>query len=305
MRRVICEQCQQEVARKDAVQVLDRVLCLSCATAFIQQMEHLPEDSVTRLTDPTVCFRCSADAGEKEWPMIAGLPVCEACEATLRNYPFPTWVKLALALVLAMTIVGLVRNFRFFQGFIAMKQAQRLFAVGKLDQAASTMALASARVPESQELRYMLKTMQGLQLASQERFEEAADAFREAVAIDPNDSVASHLLLRCEAAAAFLRQDYDVMIARWEALYSELQDKDTRLGLAGAYACKYAQTGEEPWLAKSRELVQEAKNSDELTEEDRFEVQRIEHRLSTREILKREEFKQRFPQGWQPQEEQP
>ena len=69
--------------------------------------------------------------------------------------------------------------------------------------------------------------------------------------------------------------------------------------MASAYACKYAVTGDEQFKEESLKKLEEARSvagNNEVFEEYQ---QRILHRLYTREIIKRDEFIKRFPNGWE------
>ena len=68
--------------------------------------------------------------------------------------------------------------------------------------------------------------------------------------------------------------------------------------LASAYACNYAVTGDENFkkqsLGNMEQAVAMAGEDPGLIEYS----QRIRHRLSSREIIKKKEFDKRFPDGW-------
>src|SRR2546426_9417066 len=98
MKHSICEQCQQSYSVNQMFLVLGRSLCEKCADASLAQLgqQKLSKGSVTRQTDPTVCFGCGRDNGNAPLPTLGGnLPVCMDCEQKFRNQPFPGWIKAA------------------------------------------------------------------------------------------------------------------------------------------------------------------------------------------------------------------
>jgi hypothetical protein len=70
-------------------------------------------------------------------------------------------------------------------------------------------------------------------------------------------------------------------------------------GLASAYACKYAATGNEKFRKESLKRLDQARRLAGPKSLPMQEyVERIQHRLDTRQILTREEFAKRFPSGY-------
>ncbi|HWA99751.1 MAG TPA: hypothetical protein VG713_14710, partial [Pirellulales bacterium] len=144
--------------------MFDRTLCEPCAEADVGTRDKVPPESVARLSDPTVCAQCGHDNGSDELPTIAQMPVCPACEQTLRNRAFPAWVKLSLATILVLAVVAMGKNLRFFQGYVAAAKAGTAAAHGDLDRAASLYGSALAAVPEERGYDVMQKFFTGIAL---------------------------------------------------------------------------------------------------------------------------------------------
>jgi DNA-directed RNA polymerase subunit RPC12/RpoP len=119
-----CEQCGGEFPMNETLKVEERILCETCCEKVLAQ-EHPPVKNLQRQSDPTVCANCRKDNGTAALPLLAGLPVCGTCEAFFRHRPFPPWIKLALAAVLALVVVSLVWNARFYRAYFGL---QRLLA---------------------------------------------------------------------------------------------------------------------------------------------------------------------------------
>ena len=72
--------------------------------------------------------------------------------------------------------------------------------------------------------------------------------------------------------------------------------------VASAYACKYAQTQDEQYRIMSMDALDRARtlanSTPELKEYFVEYEQRILHRLHTKQIIDRNEFIKRYPNGW-------
>lgn len=303
MRSVACEQCGQSVPQNTTFRVFDRVLCEPCATTDLQARTEVPDGSVTRIHDPTVCGLCAFDGGTIELATVGDVPVCEPCEQKLRNRPFPVWVKAALAAVLALTVVAMVRNYRFFHGYYAAKQAARLAAKGDFEAAAQRMTSAATSIPEVEAYRIGATLYEGFVLMKHDRSAEALAKFQEIAHRMPPDR-GKPLLLQAEIGAAFEAKDYDRMVKSSQEL-ADLHPGDpmSKLVVASAFACQFAASGDEQPRQKAIEQLPPAEARASLPPEQQEYVNRIEHRLATREIIKGEEFKRRYPHGWKPEKQ--
>jgi len=299
MRNIACEQCSKSVPQSSAYRVFDRVLCESCATAVLQAHHEVPDGSVSRVHDPTVCGICGHDAGTVELATVGDVPVCEPCEGKLRNRPYPLWVKAALAAVLALTMVAMVRNYRFFQGYFAAKQADRAAAKGDFEMAAARLESASVSIPEIGQYQYGAKLYRAFALMQEDRSAEALPILQEIVKQTPGEPKLRRLVLQADMGVAFDTKDYARMVKSAKEIV-ELNPDETmaKLSLASAYACLFAATGDE---AARKESLSRLPSEDEratLSPEEQKYVNRIEYRLATRDIILSKEFDRRFPQGW-------
>jgi len=159
-------------------------------------------------------------------------------------------------------------------------------------------------VPESTDLAAAASMYRGLSLLKDDKNAEALKCFQTA-AFHPatQGPMLSQFTLMAEAAVAFDAKNYDEFLKKEEALVKLLPTESHAVaGVASAYACKYALTGNEKYRKESLKRLDQARklagpNNPEMQE---F-VQRIQHRLDTRQILKREEFQKRFPSGYHPE----
>ncbi len=306
MRQNHCAQCGDTFPMNDTYQVVGRLLCESCANQeWSNRPGGMPPDDVIPQVDPTVCCKCQADHGDRELPRIVGLPVCPGCEYELRHRPFPAWVKIAFAALLALAVTSFVFNLRFFQGYIELRRVPRAMAKGDVARAAALMTSAAGHLPEVTELKAAAAFYQSLDLMSQDRSAEAVPLLKQCLAEMPGQSserlFAANLLLRAEAGAAFDAKDYDTFLAK----ESELLKRDPNApmamaAVASAHACKYAVTGQESHKQEAMKYL-DAATKDSGTPEAAEYRQRILHRLHTREVINKKEFDRRYPHGWKPE----
>ncbi|HEY2411744.1 MAG TPA: hypothetical protein VGI40_05860 [Pirellulaceae bacterium] len=264
----------------------------------------MPAGSVSRNHDPTVCGFCELDGGTREFATIGGAPACPSCETNFRNRPFPLWVKAALAAVIVLTIVAMTRNYRFFHGYFAAKQADRAAQKADFESAANWLSAAATSVPEAHAYRTGSKLYEGIFFMQQDRNAEALARFQEINGAMQEQGGIDDLLLQAELAVAFDTKDYAAMVKAAEKLAERhSESRMSRLQRASAYACQFAAAGDEEARRKGVEAVESEQTQPDLTEDDKKYLNRIQHRLATREILHRKEFEERFPEGWTPEDQ--
>jgi hypothetical protein len=78
-------------------------------------------------------------------------------------------------------------------------------------------------------------------------------------------------------------------------------EKRFALALASAQACNFAAHGNEEARRSAQAQLPGEEERATLSEDEKMVVNRIEHRLATREIINRKEFARRYPQGWSPE----
>jgi tetratricopeptide (TPR) repeat protein len=102
---------------------------------------------------------------------------------------------------------------------------------------------------------------------------------------------------------AFDRKDYDAFLQLAETDWKAQPTSDSASALSGALACKYAITGQEEYRRSSEEMLARARTL-AVTPDEKEVVEeysdRLRHRLSTREIIDKEEYDRRFRQKAEP-----
>ena len=230
---------------------------------------------------------------------MAGLPTCPSCAERFRHYPFPPWIKMAMAGLAVLVVFSFISNYRYFAGYVETRKAMAVMRNGELERAQILMASAVRRVPESAELGALHSFCSALILMKEDKPAEALPLLRTCKNFF-QDPQFDPLILQAEAGAAFDAGEYDTFLAKEELLYKQTPDVPYAMaGLASAYACKYAKTGREDYKQKSLDLLKQAKEKSPPGDAEYAEYRmRIMYRLTSKEIVSRKEFYKRFPKGW-------
>jgi len=127
---------------------------------------------------------------------------------------------------------------------------------------------------------------------------------QEALAIKPNDPEYTMALLQAESGLAYEQRDYDRFLEAEETLAKRQPDDPiAALGVASAHACKYAVTGDAtPRTLAERQIEAASKMKGADGPAFAEYLDRIRYRLETREIISRNEYRRRFPNGRSPNE---
>jgi hypothetical protein len=262
--------------------------------------EFRTDEALRPLTDPTVCANCGADNGDEELPRLGGAPVCSTCAEYFRKRPFPTWVKVSFLIVLVLAAYSLIANFRFLQGYSEAKRGLRAYEAGDIERASWLMAAAANHVPECEDHEVAAGFFRGIRLlVVDDKPAEAAEALRAVKQHWGSGETLEFYLLTAEGGAAFEEKDYDTFLARKEQIEKITPREPMAVGgVASALACKYAVTGEERYRDESRRtLARAVELAGDGNEAFESYARRIRYRLETREIITREEYEKRFPEG--------
>jgi hypothetical protein len=153
-------------------------------------------------------------------------------------------------------------------------------------------------VPESKDLAEASVLFQGISFVFQDRSAEAVPLLRRWMTSHAEDAAIGVLLLEAELGAAYDARDYALMYEK----AVDLRDRSpgvnrSVLQLASAAACRYAETGDERFRREAETLVGQVRERATAEEREANEeyIARILHRLSTREIIDKDEYDRRFP----------
>lgn len=308
MREAICAACQAHVPMNEAYSAADRSLCGPCLEQLLADpvQRELSTEGITRMVDPTVCVHCEADNGQAEWPTIAGLPACTTCEAFFRNRPFPGWLKVAFVAFLLVAAAAFAYNWRYFKAYVELIQGGHALERGDVSAAVDLFESAAHRVPEIPELAVIPNLYRAQQLVAEDKCEEALAMLQQSEPFAPEEWLDAFRQTRlyAEMGLAFDNKDYDTFLDRAKSIAAEMPNEAAPLAsVASAYACKYATTADPAFREQCLQYLQRAKAL-AGPEDERFQEyeNRIRHRLHTREIITRDDFNRRFPNGWKPED---
>lgn len=266
-----------------------------------------------RQTDDSICLHCGGDlAGRDAYPLGDGF-VCHECDQALRERPFPKWLKGGVVAMLTVVVFSFFYNWRFIQAHLDMLRLQRMTESGRfdLDKAIALAESAAKNVPESTEAvssaaRYgaIRKMREALKILFEDGPKKKAIELVESARphLPPEmQPAAAEALASAEMGLAFDHADYDRMLKFAEEFAkSHPNEPRAQLAEASALAAKYAKGGEVSHRQKAKAIIDKALANAAAKEDPEVQgfVNRIEHRLATREIVKRKDFEKRFPNGW-------
>jgi hypothetical protein len=303
VRKTACLKCASDTPLGETYAVFgNNPLCEKCADEDLagHDLNKLAPGTVVRNSDPTICSRCGTDWGSGDLAKVGGAPLCSRCISFVRNYPFPTWIKVSAAAVAVVVALAFVLNARYFQALLEIRAAGRLLEAKKVDEAAATMSAAAARVPGSADLASVASFYRGISLLSHDKSTEAEKALLAAQGIFGSEPGFQRVLLSARIGASFDRHDYEAFLQRaLEMMKLEPSSPHAVASVASAYACKFAVSGAEEFKVASLDYLGRAQKL--AKPEDDFEeyAERIRHRLQSRQIINEAEYRKRFggPKG--------
>lgn len=274
------------------------IYCVNCFKLAFPDERAMMGHNIQQVADPTVCQFCGTDY-EEELGLLAGTPSCELCAATARNRPYPTWVKAFFAGILLIVLFSFWWNARFFQAYQELNAASLASEEGDLSRSAALIFAAAKHVPEAPELMAEGKFMKGVSLLSHDSSAAALPMLQETVGRVPMSYGVEGLIMQAELGKSFDEREYDLFLSKTqEILALDSTDAMGWAGVASAYACKYADTGDKifevsaiEYLNKAEELAADSLGIPEYSG-------RIRYRLASREIISYVEYYRRFPDGW-------
>jgi hypothetical protein len=305
MKQTQCQQCERYFPMNEPLKVADHIICRDCAKDFIEGRQDITQEMIQPNLDPTVCIQCGKDNGDVSLDTMAGVPTCDQCRSFFKNRPFPTWIKMSFAALIAVVLFSFIWNFRFITAYVQMRQSIAAVVRGDIEEATSLMNSASEHVPEHVGLRALASFYKGLYLLHQGKEAEALSLFQSCRGILGVEFELDYFITSAEIGVAFDNKDYDKFLKLALELCEKRPNDSITLGqVASAYACKYAVTDDKQFRLKGFEYLDRARAVSGQDEGFKEYEQRILHRFHTREIINREEFKERYPDGWKPPEEE-
>jgi tetratricopeptide (TPR) repeat protein len=300
VRKIACAECAADVVFGETFRVADKSpLCESCANGALQRLglKNVPEGTVARNVDPTVCGRCGADWGTAELARVGSTPLCATCTAHVRNFPFPQWVKVSFAVLMIVVVADAILNARYIFALRELKQGARMAQAGNADGAADRFEAAARHVKGEREIQLAAVTFRGISLLNHDRSAEAEKVLQKERPEGKNE-LYENALLMAHIGAAFDRHDYDAFLAHsQQSLEKSPKSARALATVASAYACKYAVSGTAELRTASLDYLDRARAAEEKDLDFPEYEARIRHRLDSREIINAAEYHRRFGKG--------
>ncbi|MHC4086164.1 MAG: tetratricopeptide repeat protein [Planctomycetota bacterium] len=305
MKQNQCQQCKRYFPMNETLKIAEHIVCRDCAQEFIESQQNITQEMIQPNPDPTVCIQCGTDYGDVTLNTMAGVPTCDQCRSFFKNRPFPTWIKVSFAGLIAVVLFSFIWNFRFITAYVQMRQSVRALVRGDMEEASTLMTSVSEHVPEDVGLRAGASFYKGLYFLQQEKDAEALSLFKSCRGILGPRFELDYFITIAEIGVAFDNKDYDKFLKLALELRGKRPNDPIILAqVASAYACKYAVTGDEQIRLKGLEALDKARAASGQDADFGEYEQRILHRFHTREIINRGEFKEKYPDGWKPPEEE-
>jgi hypothetical protein len=107
MRQGTCCECGLTTSIRSFYSFNGKTYCEPCVWKASREAKERGEPSdYISLTDNSICARCGAYSGDTaDHPIVGKLPLCPNCAPQVSNWPYPMWLKAALAgLLLLLTL---------------------------------------------------------------------------------------------------------------------------------------------------------------------------------------------------------
>jgi len=300
MRHVGCDVCgNNAVPLNNSVTVDGKIYCGSCFESHFPDEKLLEGKLVDKDIDPTICSSCGKDFGDKELAKISTYPVCPDCEVEIKNRTFPTWVKAFFVAILVIVVFSSIWNWKYYRAYNDIKQSFQLFQQGDVTNASLRMKAASDAVPEVEDLSVLASYFKGVELLSADKSDEAMAEFEKCRGKLPEDYPLEKLIVQARIGSSFDKGDYDgFLAASKENLAFDTTLAVSLTSVASAYACLYARDGEDGSRQQAVAYLTRARQIDSTSEEMTQYYNMVEYRLDSRNVIRREEFIKRYPNGW-------
>ncbi|AMR32861.1 hypothetical protein A0256_16260 [Mucilaginibacter sp. PAMC 26640] len=296
---ITCFGCNTGHPQEQTVQISQQDYCRSCSEQLLTYGEiHVKGAQEAEPPIPT-CALCKKEFADNKLEKLGSFHICTACKTDLNKQIFPLWVKAFFAGVLALVVFSIFWNWRFFAAYQELNSANKTFSEGKMEVAATTMKDASENVPEVTILADMAHFYKGISYLSKDKSALGLVELNLCSDSLPADYHLRELKLQAQIGAEFDRADYQAFLNSSK----DFLKADTTLagswgGVASAYACLYAQKGTDSLKKLSLYNLKRSRAIDDTSTEAKNYSSRILYRLDSRQIISKDQFDKKFPNGY-------
>lgn len=300
MKLLNCDICpKKDIPQNETIKIDGKIYCQTCFERDFKDQSLLENKLIENEFDPTICTSCSKDFDDKELRKISNYPICDDCEKTIRNKTFPTWVKAFFIVVVLFVVFSFFWNWKYFSAYNDLQSANEAFQNGNYKEASLKMEAASKQVNELEDLKTLTSYYKGVDFLVDDKNEEALEMFNNCKNKVPDDYDLDILIIQAKIGATFNNKDYKGYLdAASELLKTDTLSVTSLTSVASAYACLYAENGEEEDKKNSYLFLGKAKAIDSTSEEVKEYYNRVEHRINSRLVISKEEFDKKYPNGW-------
>lgn len=266
-----------------------------------------PDDNAALITNApdieetlseTTCAFCKTNFGVTKLQKLSVYPICDACKTELDQKIFPSWVKLFFAGVLVLVFFSIFWNWRFYSAYFNIKKSFSAIAKNDVPQASFFMGKAASDVPEAKEIGEMDAYYKALGFIAKDKTTLALTELEKCKDL-PTDFHINELTLQAEMGSAFDKQDYQLFLTTAKAfLQLDTTKSQSWASVSSAYACLYAQNNTDTLRQQALTYISKAKAIDDTSADAKDYYGIIQYRIDSRQIITREQYKQKFPNGY-------
>lgn len=295
-----CSSCNnQEIPINSSIKIDGQIYCHNCFENQYSEKDALKNKLVEKQFDPTICSFCNKDFLDLELNKIGSYPICNDCEITVKNKTFPTWVKVFFISIVFIIIGSFFWNWKYYTAYNQVLESNRSVEKGDYNKGSFFMNEASKIVPEIEDLHMLSNYYKGIDLLMKDKSTAALAVFEKYKDKLPPDYKVKDLIIQAKVGASFDKKDYEGFLdASKQSLNIDSTSAMSFSTVASAYSCLYAEKGEMSDKINAEKYLEKAKKIDNKTKESKEYYNIIEYRLSTRKLIKREDFVKQFPNGW-------
>lgn len=300
MRKTECDNCNDiNKPINETINVDDKVYCSTCFETTFLTEEDLKGKKVEKKFDPTICSSCEKDFENQELKLIGAYPHCGECEIKLKNKIFPLWVKGFFVGMIFIVFFSFFWNWKYYDAYNNIEKSTELFQKGDYTNATALMNTASLEVPEVEDLKTLKTYYKGIEYLTKDKNDEALIEFNLCKSKVPANYNINTLIVQAKIGSAFNKKNYQgFLLASKEYFKIDSTSAESYSSLASAYACIYADKGDENAKKLAFENIKKAKLIDSTSAESKFYYNFLDYRINTRQIITREEFIKKYPNGW-------
>ncbi len=300
MKYIHCIECNQKKPTNEVFIYEEKNYCHECLSKKNKD-ESISEADIERLVDDTICTNCHYDNGDFDLKKISNFPLCEKCFSLIMNRPFPKWIKISSVALILIVLFGLFYNSKYLFSYLDIRESNKLFQTGKLEESYLKMEEASRKLPHLEYLTGLSNLYEGIYLFYNNKLKEALLLFESYKEYFPDDNDIEYWILNSKSGISFDSKDYQNFYNYQKELFNlNPEDIIYIAGVSSGASCLYIITNDEKYKNEMNEYFELATQK-MLPEEKEIlseYIQRIKYRIFSGEIISSEEYYEKYPEGW-------